>query len=1049
MIGSVALATSHPQLLRVTLHPLPTPYGHMPRILLYAMSTLTALVIMALSAVLFPTRAEAATPDANGGGFADAGIEGAYYANPDLAGEPTFLRRDVRIDFDWGDSRLIGGSTAEPYRGFRRDSFSVRWTGRVVARFDESYTFLGDAEDGIRIRIRAQAETPWTTLVDRWEQAGAFQSEPLVMRAGVPYDIEVDYRQRGGGARCSLRWRSPSTGTEVIDPVRQQGLNVTHFQWQRFLWADGMKSARYGQGAEHVDASAWPTQSDVEVVLGESHFANDTEMTGTYLVRFAGQAQVRQDCCVAASFFAGGRAYHSKLPKAAGYDAGTNKTTALMTLDGSRSMLFFDDTQRTPSTRDDGVSEIKFMRPAAQGSTEHHRPDEIAYRPFAQVLRNHFTVVRMLGMSGEQGGEWSKRTRPGDAFFIGEDGRENWEYLVMLANETGRDLYITIPIAANDEYLEKLALLLRYGSDGREPYRQPEAEPVYPPLNPNLRLYVELDNEIWNWAFATTQAAQQLSKVAHDAATSTWEIVDYDGAAGDPQHMRAVRRWHAVRTVEASNAFRRVWGDKLMGPRVRMLLEYQYDNYQDTALASLDFIDDYFNNRTWKHVSDPHPVSHFLWGAGGAAYYGLENSKGDQTETRFGDPSFETPSLSPGTAVTRPKGTAWRFEGASGLIRPADGSPTEGFANASAPSSGAQAAFLRGRGSFGQRIRFAAAGTYSVSFHAAGSGEGWPGYLPFDILVDGRKVSPRDQVDTRVSPESSVIGGWGRGIDSLEGEWGSAAFRIEEPGPHEVTFVGRGEATDYLLVDDIRIASADAILESGFAKGEAQGQEGRADFAFQLRAQATYARSFGLQVVAYEAGWSLGGDLNQSPLQNWSKLSDPRAQVINDDAIELWDRSGSFLPVWGVYEYWPTYDFADAERYPIMQSFREAGQGLRHEATHGRPLPATLRVDDSDWSYRSGENESCWRKYVPWMRPDTAEWHAWMLIAPKGGARELLIKGRGKGRVAIEVDGELVGEFDGLEGPPQTVRATLTQGPHSLRVVLLGGDIELGEVQIR
>ena len=77
----------------------------------------------------------------------------------------------------------------------------------------------------------------------------------------------------------------------------------------------------------------------------------------------------------------------------------------------------------------------------------------------------------------------------------------------MLANETGRDLYINIPMAATgwtpadaDSYVYKLAQLIRYGSDGVEPYTSPQADPAYPPLNPNLNVYVELSNEYWNAA---------------------------------------------------------------------------------------------------------------------------------------------------------------------------------------------------------------------------------------------------------------------------------------------------------------------------------------------------------------------------------------------------------------------------------------------------------------------------------------------------------------------------------------------------------------------
>ena len=53
-----------------------------------------------------------------------------------------------------------------------------------------------------------------------------------------------------------------------------------------------------------------------------------------------------------------------------------------------------------------------------------------------------------------------------------------WEYQVMLANETGKDLYITIPINASDDYVRRLAKLLRYGSDGMNPYDRPGRQPA-------------------------------------------------------------------------------------------------------------------------------------------------------------------------------------------------------------------------------------------------------------------------------------------------------------------------------------------------------------------------------------------------------------------------------------------------------------------------------------------------------------------------------------------------------------------------------------------
>ena len=1002
-----------------------------------------------LLALVVATPAAAAAPDGVGGGFADPGIEGAYFANPDLEGTPSFTRRDLRIDFDWDEVRPVGGSTAEPYRSFPTDRFSVRWRGQIIPRFSEAYTFLADADDGVRVRVRGSGQSTWSTLVDRWTEAGAFESQPFVMRAGELYDIEVEYRELEGTARCRLMWKSSSTPAEVIDPLRQQGINLSRYVWADYLWADLMKSARYGQRADQIDAQGWPKASGVEVVVSEKFYASDPEMSGTYLLRFEGQAEVLQECCDNPVFQADGRRFERNLPRGAGYDASTNSTTSLMTLSGSRTMIVFGDTKRRPDGRGDGVSRIQLMRPIAQGSAEHHRPDEIAYRPFKRVIEDNFTVLRFVASADNQGEHWADRVPPDYAFFLGPNGELNWEYMIILANETGRDLYITIPIAADDEYLEKLALLMRHGSDGREPYRGPTSNPSYPPLNPNLRIYVELDNEIWNWAFPTTDTAQRLTKLAHEEDSAAWKIIDYDGQAGDPSGMKAIRRWHALRTVHVSNAFRRAWGDEPMGSKVRPLLEYQYDNYQDTALSSLDFIDGYYNNRSSENVADPHPVSYFLWGAGGAAYYGLENRTGQQTHTLFTDADFEETSVEPKTVRFRPSGTAWNFEGKAGLIRPGGEKRIDGLSNLPTPSSGEQAAILLGGGSMSQQIRFKRPGAYAIAFNAAGSGQDWPGFQRFDILLDGNKISPRDQVDYRVSPRTAMIGGWSRSLNSLDEAWGSAVFQINEPGSHTLSFVARGEAVDYLLVDNVRVASADAIMTSGFHKGEALGQEAAPDLAHQLKTQAKYARAFGLQVVAYESGWSLGGDFNQVPIQNWCKLQDPRATTINDQAITWWDRSGSLLTIWGVYTYWPAHDFAGAANYPLMQSIRGATRRLRAEPTYGRPLPTTLRLDDADWSQRTEKTGPWWYHYIPWLNEPVDQWHAWMLTAPTTGTYTIRIQGGGVGRMLVEVDGEPVAKLDSVEKAASAPLAVkLTKGAHALRIVVVDGRLDLDRIEV-
>ncbi|NBB80053.1 MAG: hypothetical protein GVY36_11525, partial [Verrucomicrobia bacterium] len=109
-----------------------------------------------------------------------------------------------------------------------------------------------------------------------------------------------------------------------------------------------------------------------------------------------------------------------------------------------------------------------------------------------------------------------------------------WEHVVALANQTGLDPWICVPHLATDTYVRKLANLFRYGSDGTEPYTSPQANPVYPPLDPGLQVWVEYSNEIWsngnsfpqgNWAQAQADAAG-ISKPVFNARryAQVWQI---------------------------------------------------------------------------------------------------------------------------------------------------------------------------------------------------------------------------------------------------------------------------------------------------------------------------------------------------------------------------------------------------------------------------------------------------------------------------------------------------------------------------------------------
>src|SRR5205814_2938799 len=129
--------------------------------------------------------------------------------------------------------------------------------------------------------------------------------------------------------------------------------------------------------------------------------------------------------------------------------------------------------------------------------------------------------------------------------------------VVMLANETGRDLYVSTPINATDDYLRNLARLIRFGSDGEgQPYQAPERSPRFPPLGSNLRLYLERSNEIWNWGFSQSQDNLRQAREAVAQRTPDGQIVDYDHESGGAAWLR----WHALQTKRLPDTFAEVFG---------------------------------------------------------------------------------------------------------------------------------------------------------------------------------------------------------------------------------------------------------------------------------------------------------------------------------------------------------------------------------------------------------------------------------------------------------------------------------------------------------
>jgi hypothetical protein len=1116
-------------------------------------------------------------PDAAGGGWADGGPAGAYFANASLAGEPAFIRHDVRVAFDWGQCLPVGGSPAEPYRSFPRDEFSIRWTGRVVPRFGEDYVFTVRSAGGARLKLKPAGAADWTLALEAWDKAGSASSRPIPLAAGAICEVVLEYHHRSGPAGLTLSWSCPSVTEQVVDSVVSQGLNAGSYM--RYCWADALKLSRYLTDKQKVDDLGCP-MTNCQFVVGEGEMS----LNGTYALSFQGQAKVA----------VGQTAFESK------YDQPSNTTQALIRVGNPDSLWILTlsatarhgDGEAKPAN--DGVSDVHLMRPIQPGATTAHRVDEIVYRPFKAAVAP-YTCLRWLQMANWKcDGQWSSRTIPArreftrGGIFDNYQGGECWEYLIVLANECGKDLYVCLPIAADANYLEQFARLVRYGSDGVTAYDHEVADPRWPPLNPNLHLYVEMGNEIWNWSFGSTQesfARAADAKKLHDAEG---KIIDYDGKAD-------YRRWYALRTVQASEVFRRISGDAAMGSRVRMLLEYQYDNLSETAKSSLDFIEQWFNNGDDDHVAEPHPVRHWIWGGGAATYYGVGNTNGLQREVRLADPSFENGVVPDGGESAAPAGSGWTCAGHAaiyrnrwvsidsftpgkggvvpnavavgcafrvtkplylrelgcwlranagphtlhligpsgpmakvnvkpakftmhedtgwvwatvagapqllepgvdyrllakadkggpnlfqdavavkagpgfemlGAIKASGGGGPEQWRIESAgddgrsfgpvairatsaadtksdlpsPFMGGQAAVLRGGGTLTTTIAVAKAGHYALALHSFGPPDASKvPAMPFGVTIDGKSVNPLAQGDDRLGPDRFGIGGWERRINQPDEVWGSGVFEVQAPGEVELKISAADKGAGWTAFDDVSVTSVDALMDSGFGAGQANGQVAQASYAKQLNNQARYPRSFGLPVVAYEAGWSLGGDYNATPIQSWCKFHDPRATSINTAAEDMFMESGGCMNVWGVYLYWPQRDMLNARTYPLAKSIAECSARLPAEAVNGIALPGRLETRSEQLAFSGFAWGSSASDF-----PKRGVWKSWLAVAPTSGVWTFAVKAKGDGVWELEIDGTVAGSGSGAGST--VVR--LVKGQHGIRLRDRSGSFSLDGIEV-
>lgn len=400
---------------------------------------------------------------------------------------------------------------------------------------------------------------------------------------------------------CAALVGLPASAGVLHQPTTGGNVSEWNYWDGVFAFADVTREAQFRDFTWGVnvnpDANGYPQQDSILI------WSSKKQAAGVYKLSFDGVAKVAQ---------AGGTIANQV------YDPATNHTTADVVLPvdvtGNIWMTFTGTRRSSASSTADGVTNVHLYRPGypTDGSV-------VFTKEYIQALQT-FRVLRFMDTIATNGNasiNWSDRMLP---TYAGQQGAVGapWEWIVALGNATGRDIWINVPGQASDDYVTKLAQLVRYGSDGVNPYTSFQAHPVYPGLTPGQRVYVEYGNEVWNsgsgfhcfrWALAAANIA--MKDLSHP--------INYDQAVPITDQYFALRRWIAWRSSAVSLLFRAVWGDAAIGAAVRPVFEAQAGNANRYYSAGLVWAEGFYgavrpNNPVARQVKD-------IWyGGGGSAY---------------------------------------------------------------------------------------------------------------------------------------------------------------------------------------------------------------------------------------------------------------------------------------------------------------------------------------------------------------------------------------------------------------------------------------------
>lgn len=394
------------------------------------------------------------------------------------------------------------------------------------------------------------------------------------LTAGTSYNMTVRARDAAGNYSSLSAALTVATQTLSTKAPLGAGLDgiadYNHSRW----FVDAMKYARvFGLPNQpwneytgtYSPTTYYPTQSFGLVILSGVNPTYESFLYGTYKLSFKGSVS-------SIGTVASGGVTVTNLV----YNSATNTSTADVNFPsgGDQIMLNFINPVN--------VDDMKMISP---GYPVNNPP---LLRTEMKNIINNFNQLRFMDWLETNFStvvSWSDRhlpTLPGRTNRNNKSGGVAWEDIIRFANDYNKDIWINIPVGANNDYVTQCATLLKNG------------------LNPNINVYIEFSNEIWNFSFG--QFFTNLD--AANAEVAAGSTLNNDGETN--QYVLASRRV-VKKSYEISNIFKNVWGASAINSRVRVVVAGQlyYSHGDDLA---------------WFNATYGAPKN-FFWGIANAPYW--------------------------------------------------------------------------------------------------------------------------------------------------------------------------------------------------------------------------------------------------------------------------------------------------------------------------------------------------------------------------------------------------------------------------------------------